>query len=842
MGRPSLEPVTSPARTCNPVDVTPIERPEFSVDTGLFRQLGELLVGRDSTALVELVKNSYDADATTIVLRGENLGTPSDAVISISDNGVGMTEAQFRDGFLRLAASGKTSGQRRSPVFQRRYTGEKGVGRLAAHKLAAMIEIASTAAVSASGEPLAPNLRREHPRLAAARLLEHMSGAESGLVLAQIDWDLIEQVETLAEIQDGLTVEYGSIGVASVGGTTLRLSRLRHPWSTNDIRDVVRQLRNFEPPRSLTEPIPSNVVGAPLLFDRPVIRDTKHNDPGIELDFQGDFADPEEYWGNVLRTAEWVLEIRAHRGEPIQYAINPTKSGEAQNGFARPLRASRPHPSPEEGPFFDARVLLRSGAVPTIEASWAELNSGIRVYLEGFRIVPYGEARNDWLSLDFEYTRRAGRFPIDPLLAGPESDLSALRNLTDRDVSLRLLANRAFFGAVFLTESNSGGLRTLVNREGFVPDAAFQRLVEMMSAGVRLLQRARALASLQLKKDEARRKREKGQVDADQSDGESSADAPASDETPSQTSGSDQPGEDDDARSVFGGDTATSGSAAQLQSALAQLRVVLRLPERDSPEPTPDFDPRLLQAVASLEDAADRIIEDASLLRVLASVGSQLAAFTHELALLVPAAVAAEDALAPVEGMRWPSPAVHARRAVSDLRRALERQASYLVDVASTEGRRRRGRQPLRERVDTALVGFQGAASARSVALINSTDETVRTPPIFKAELQAILTNLLSNAIKAAASPGRVDVAAQQLAAGVRMVVQNDGEEVDLDQAEQWFVPYASTTADVDLLLGQGMGLGLAITRDLVSEYGGTVKFISPDEGFSTAVEVVIPE
>src|SRR5712691_12292376 len=101
---------------------------EFTVDTGLFRQLGELLVGRDSTALVELIKNAYDADATSVLLRGERLGDPGAAVLTVVDNGTGMTEAQFRNGFLRLAARSKTEGERRSQVYRRRFTGEKGVG------------------------------------------------------------------------------------------------------------------------------------------------------------------------------------------------------------------------------------------------------------------------------------------------------------------------------------------------------------------------------------------------------------------------------------------------------------------------------------------------------------------------------------------------------------------------------------------------------------------------------------------------------------------------------------------------------------------------------------------
>ena len=41
---------------------------KFTVDTQLFRELGELLVGRESTALVELIKNSYDADSSAVAV------------------------------------------------------------------------------------------------------------------------------------------------------------------------------------------------------------------------------------------------------------------------------------------------------------------------------------------------------------------------------------------------------------------------------------------------------------------------------------------------------------------------------------------------------------------------------------------------------------------------------------------------------------------------------------------------------------------------------------------------------------------------------------------------------
>ena len=118
------------------------EKAGFVVDTQLFRELGELLVGSDATALLELVKNSYDADATVVTVHGQRLSSKKQGLILVLDDGNGMTLRQFRQGFLRLAGRSKTTGTD-APRYGRRYTGEKGVGRLATHKLAQLIEVES---------------------------------------------------------------------------------------------------------------------------------------------------------------------------------------------------------------------------------------------------------------------------------------------------------------------------------------------------------------------------------------------------------------------------------------------------------------------------------------------------------------------------------------------------------------------------------------------------------------------------------------------------------------------------------------------------------------------------
>src|ERR1700759_5024420 len=94
----------------------------FTVDTHVFRELGELLVGRDSTALVELIKNSYDADATDVVVYGSKVDDTGQGIIVITDDGVGMNLHTFSDGFLRIASRTKDVGDRRSLRFKRRYT------------------------------------------------------------------------------------------------------------------------------------------------------------------------------------------------------------------------------------------------------------------------------------------------------------------------------------------------------------------------------------------------------------------------------------------------------------------------------------------------------------------------------------------------------------------------------------------------------------------------------------------------------------------------------------------------------------------------------------------------
>ena len=123
----------------------------FDINAAVVFRLGEELITDVVQALVELVKNSYDADATwvkvTIDTRGRNnLGRhyhQATGIIVVQDNGHGMDESTIQRGWLTIAdspkredkAAGRLTRGGRTPI------GDKGLGRLGSQRLAHNVEI-----------------------------------------------------------------------------------------------------------------------------------------------------------------------------------------------------------------------------------------------------------------------------------------------------------------------------------------------------------------------------------------------------------------------------------------------------------------------------------------------------------------------------------------------------------------------------------------------------------------------------------------------------------------------------------------------------------------------------
>ncbi|MGB8290793.1 MAG: hypothetical protein WCE42_23330 [Rhizobium ruizarguesonis] len=97
-----------------------------------------------------------------------------------------------------------------------------------------------------------------------------------------------------------------------------------------------------------------------------------------------------------------------------------------------------------------------------------------------------------------------------------------------------------------------------------------------------------------------------------------------------------------------------------------------------------------------------------------------------------------------------------------DLADRIRRNATYLVDATSFEGRRRRARLSLRDRFEAARLFFESRIEQKNITLVDNIPPDIRTPPMFPSELSGIFTNLLSNAVKFSDVGGRIEVSARE--------------------------------------------------------------------------------
>jgi len=121
---------------------------QFRISSGLKNIIGRDLITDDFIAIFELVKNSYDAHASKVLIEFENLNS-SDAIIRITDNGKGMNYDDLINKWLFVAYSAKKDGTEdldyRNKIQNKTfYAGAKGIGRFSCDKLGSKLRLITT--------------------------------------------------------------------------------------------------------------------------------------------------------------------------------------------------------------------------------------------------------------------------------------------------------------------------------------------------------------------------------------------------------------------------------------------------------------------------------------------------------------------------------------------------------------------------------------------------------------------------------------------------------------------------------------------------------------------------
>lgn len=390
----------------------------FSVDAGIISRLGKELVGRHETAVSELVKNSYDADAAEVTLTFENAWQIG-GILTISDDGVGMTREQLINGFMRLSSADKIH----NPIserYKRTRAGRKGIGRFATQRLGNKLTIVTQTADND----------------VAIKII--------------INWDEFATDKDLLYISNRIEV----LPKTKEEGTDLIIEGLREGWSDAMIKRVYRYTSE------LLQPFP--------LSKKRKNEEKNRTEPGFKSSyFRKDgnnitpIADEEE---SIYKHA--LAEIEGYVMEDGQgcWALKSSKLNFKQEVFL--IGRDRDLPETKfkhilgvhfKCYYFIYEPSLLPSQTLTFIREIAKEKGGVRVYRNGFRVLPYGEKLNDWLGLDESVAKRV--------------ILSAHRNIN-------------FFGFVELTDSSGLLFDETSSREGLLENDAYHELVEFVQRSI----------------------------------------------------------------------------------------------------------------------------------------------------------------------------------------------------------------------------------------------------------------------------------------------------------------------------------------------------------------------
>jgi PAS domain S-box-containing protein len=151
-----------------------------------------------------------------------------------------------------------------------------------------------------------------------------------------------------------------------------------------------------------------------------------------------------------------------------------------------------------------------------------------------------------------------------------------------------------------------------------------------------------------------------------------------------------------------------------------------------------------------------------------------------------------------------------------------------------------------KERVDIASVVQTATEAARPVASAKglTLDVVVSSSPAIivgdDGRLQQVIGNLLSNALKFTPSGGRVQIRLDRVDSRIQIQVADDGEGISADFLPLVFERFTQADTGKERRYA-GLGLGLAIVRELVHAHGGTVAAESPGEGKGSTFTVMLP-
>ena len=718
----------------------------FSVDSGVIERLGKELVARHETAVSELVKNAYDADARFASLDFINVDNKGGTLV-IKDNGSGMNRDQLINGFMRISSSSKIH-EPVSSLYKRNRAGKKGIGRFSAQRLGSKLTI----------------ITQTKDSLSALKIV--------------VDWTKYLMDDDLYSISNKII----EIPKKKDQGTTLIIEDLREWWSETMIKRVYRYALEILQPFPLSKPRKEDNQG--------II------DPGFAIRCLKDghkIADRQSmFYEHALAEIEGFVDENGKAFWSINKCkVDAVTSKPMQLENEENSKGLYPHLSSIRFKAFYFIYRPGSDLIPkNIETYIREVGKeqgGIRLYRNGFRVLPYAEPQDDWLGLDAS-TRRKSILPVH--------------------------GNINFFGFVEIDESKTEFIE-LSSREGLFNNDAYFELIDYLYKS--LTSAVNRIASARGRKTTTGQKGWEAKYT--KSPKESILDT------------ADDLDDIADELENKGKDKPTSNDKNEDDS-------------NKKKEKAEEFRKKAQQ----LRDAI-KSIDELNMMRVLAGLGLIIGEFTHEIMNYL--GVFDIDTKYILDHLEKATEEYNKAIRLRNTFDSFKVYASYFDETISQNVNQELRPIEIRDVIKPFVRTIKPDRERNNIEMkheINGYD--LFTCKMHTSEWASILFNLYSNSKKAIkrAHPdkGEIIIKAGKENNTIFLEFIDNGDGIPLENRDKIFNAFFTTSnpkghkaSSTDELTGTG--LGLKIVRDIVESYNGEISIENAPTGFSTNIKIIIP-
>jgi signal transduction histidine kinase len=704
----------------------------FRFTTRFSQLIGRNLISNPIVAVSELVKNSYDADANNINVIFTQL-TSDCPLLTIFDDGDGMSYDDITDKWLMVGTDNKLLNTYTNKG--RRKLGEKGIGRFSVERLAKRLTITTS------------QLENDY----ALRIY--------------IDWDEYEntQGEFSSVKHKILKIPYEK----QLKGTELRLEGLRDMWDADALVNLRKELNLIRPININSVSIKKYEFSGSDVKIKLSAPDFNISYGNLELGFLK--FNQAHLFGQIYEDGSAIIRVN------IKSNLSTTKEAlqeelkflpEEINGSCGPLTF-------EVFVFFKDQRLYKSLDIDRKKFDdLLESYSGVKIYRDGFRILPFGDPDNDWLELNASRT------------ASPEHKIGTINAI----------------GIVYITRDNNPGLQDVLSRENMYDTAEYASLKAFVN---RAFDQYTAMQLSGRKKAE-RKQKEQGKA--------ALAEAKSSVKSFSRQ---------------IGGFKKKLDEIKSAESPEKQVKQIASIGQ--------DLNRLLASAETSLNTVKSaysyyRLQDDfktreMQIYRNIATLGISAAMFGHEaLNQTVDAKLIFSEIQSDYSGIL--EGVVKLQKLIADLKKdifLIDEKADFFRNYLRREKQDRARYINLKNALTNILKQHQRAFETIDVLpVINypeGQEDDAFTTWGYEGDFDTVFTNLVTNAYKALKQPDPNKYFMLAISCEnneIILIAENNGKPIELDIRHKIFAPLFSTYSN-------GTGLGLTIVQDTLFTYEGSI-------------------